>query len=422
MGLPLGNGGGDTSTVIKLVIMTILIMFLVPTLFTLYVPLHETEHDSYNNQIAQLEQSYYLSTGHVVTATTEVWALTGIYTPYQGGDYGITPDGWIYGKRIGDATNELYSPRQYNSNYAGTIGGYTVGYNKADGLYYYESAPSNRIDIVPAITSVEDGEGHTTQHPFPNPIIESNTTVYTEVSMDNEHISSIFFTPSGKTETDKGYYYEYTGYRYAFQPLRPYTAEIGGVQKQVEPQSTSLSLIWYRYTTISGIAGQLTLSGSDTGLSYLDSKDITDNFNASTYSSTFDMTFNNIAMHISIRLDPARIIQGMSPKECFDNGYWTVMISSDAVITSKLNDASYDFNPNNVFNTLIKMFTFRVTEDYDIDGWIGILASLLITMPLYACLIAFALIYPESLILVAILGAIQTISSALSGWDLNPFD
>lgn len=398
------NEGGNTETIIKLVVMALFITFLVPTMFTLFIPQHDTNVDPYEQQIAQLEQSYYMSTGHVVTATTEVWGLTGIYTPFDGAfdsgsTYGISGDGWIYSEKV-----KSYTPKQYNPADDGTIGGYIVGYNQNDGLYYYTRAPDNRSDIVPATGTV------------PNLTINENTTLYTEVSMCNEHISSIFFTSGGKTVTDRGYYYEYTGYRYAFSPLKAYTASIGGVDTEVEPNSTSLSLIWYQYSTLAGIAGQLTISGSDTGLSYLNADDIVREFNASTYSSTFDMTFNNIAMHLTIRLDPARIARGMTPADCFNQGYWSVIVSSDAVATSKLNDATYDFNPNNIFDTLIKLFTFRITEDYNIDGWIGILASLIITMPLYACLIAIALEYHIVLIFVAILGAIQAITSIFSGW------
>ncbi len=403
----MGSGGGNTETLMKWVATALIVLFAVPLMFTLFVPQHEINVDPYEQQIAQLQESYYLSTGHTVTATTEVWGLTGIYTPYNGSTYstyGITDDGWIYGKREID-----YVPTQYDPSNANVIGGYRVGYNESDHLYYYLTAPSNRSDIVTASGSP------------PNLTLdaEGKSTVYTEVAMDNANISSIFFTPGGKTTTDKGYYYEYTGYRYAFQPLRPYTALVGGSEKEVVPNSTSLSLIWYRYSTLSGIAGQLTLSGSDTGLSYLNADDIVREFNSSTSSSTFDMTFNNVAMHISIRLDPTYVSKGYSPKDCFNNGWWSVIVSSDAVATSKLNDATYDFNPNNVFDTLIKLFTFRITEDYNIEGWMGILASLIITMPLYACLIVIALEYHIVLIFVAILGAIQAITSIFSGW--NPF-
>lgn len=381
------SGTTDTGFVVKVIVFALLLMFLVPLFFSLFIPQVDNGEDmKYAEQIQQLENEYYLSTGRTVTATTETWALTGIYEPFYGSSYGITDDGWIFGAR---ATK--YSPAQYtiDQSVSGIKNRYEVEYR--DGLYYY-TAVDTTID-----KSHNVGD------------------LYTAVAMDNAHVSDVFFTPSGKTTTDQGYYYDYTGYRYAFQPLRPYHTYIGGIESEVEPNSTSLSLIWYQYSSMNGIAGQLTISGSDSGLSYLSSTDILREFNQSTYSSTFDLTFNNVAMHLTIRLDPIRIAEGKSVEECYNQGWWSVIVSSDAIVTSSLNDASYDFNPNNVFDTLIKLLTFRIAEDYDIEGWQGTIASLLVTMPLYACLMALALVFPQSLILVAILGAIQAIVSLASG-------
>ena len=383
----LDSGTTDTGFVVKIIIFALLLMFLVPLFFSLFIPQVDNGEDTkYAEQIQQLEDEYYLSTGRTVTATTETWALTGIYEPFYGSSYGITDDGWIFGAR---ATK--YSPAQYtiDQSVSGIKNRYEVEYR--DGLYYYTKVDST-IDKSHNIGDL-----------------------YTAVAMDNDHVSDVFFTPGGKTTTDKGFYYDYTGYRYAFQPLRPYHTYVGGIVTEVEPNSTSLSLIWYQYSSMNGIAGQLTISGSDSGLSYLSSTDILREFNQSTYSSTFDLTFNNVAMHLTIRLDPIRIAEGKSVEECYNQGWWSVIVSSDAIVTSSLNDASYDFNPNNVFDTLIKLLTFRIAEDYDIEGWQGTIASLLVTMPLYACLMALALIYPQSLILVAILGAIQAIVSLVSG-------
>lgn len=377
----------DTGFVVRVIVFSLLLLFFVPLFFSLYLPhIEDGEDMRYAEQISQLESEYYLATGHNVTATTETWALTGIYEPFYGSTYGITDDGWIFGARATDYAPWQYSEENLDANFQ-----YSVEYR--DGLYYYKT-------VSPLDKSHNVGD------------------LYTAVSMDNEHTSDIFFTPGGKTTTDKGYYYDYTGYRYAFQPLRPYHTYIGGVDTEVEPNSTSLSLIWYQYSTMSGLAGQLTVSGNDTGLSYLSASDILREFNQSTYSSTFDLTFNNVAMHLTIRLDPIRIAEGKSVETCYNQGWWSVIVSSDAIVTTSLNDASYEFNPNNVFDTLIKLLTFRIAEDYDIEGWQGTIASLLVTMPLYACLLALALIYPQSLILVAILGAIQAITSIASGWGL----
>lgn len=399
------GGGGDSSFTMKMIVFALMMVFLVPIMFSLYVPLAQGEGE-YEKQIKQLEEDYYLASGNSIIATTEPWALTGIYTPFDGINYGYTPDGWIYSSKI-----KTYEPLQYKES-AGAENPFRVEYNDADGLYYYTLVPSSDKEHTPATPIRENPDDESSRiigYDF------TNASMYTGVTMDNDHKSDVFFTPAGKVVTDSGYYYEYSGYRYAFAPLREYQAYIGGQETTIKPNSSSLSLIWYQYSSYSGIAGQLTISGSDSGLSYLTSQDILRAFNQATYSSTFDMTFNNVAMHLTIRLDAVRMTT-MDVETCYNNGYWSVFVTSDAIASSSINDASYDFNADNIFHTLIKLFMFDITDDYDIDGWLGIVASLLVSMPLYAALIVIALDHYIVLIGVALLAVIQGLASTFSRW------
>lgn len=376
--MALFGGNNNTSPfVARMIIFALVMMFLFPVAFTLYAPAI-TNNANYSDQIHALENEYYLSNGEQPTATTEIWALSGVYLPYAGLDYNYTPDGWIYGDLV-----KNYTPAQYP--------GTTAQYNNDDGLYYYSSVANTHNKTY----AVGD--------------------LYTAVSMDTDHKSTVFFTADGKTtDADGRYYYQYNGYRYAFSPLRPITVETAdGTQTHIEiqPNSSTLSLLFYQYATINGIAGQLSLSGSDGGISYLTGSDIVRNYNPATYSAKFDMQFNRIAMHLTIRLDVDKITAGMSPETAFNNGYWAVIVSSDAVASTSINDASYSFSVDNVFNTLVSLLTFRLTDQYDISGWLATLASLLVTMPLYAGLLAIALENYYIFILVAILGAIQAAAS-----------
>ena len=373
----------------KMIIFALGIMFLFPIMFTLYVPA-VAEAGEYDEQIKDLENEYYLSTGSQVSATTEVWALSGIYTPFDGKQYGTTADGWIYSDKVVN-----YSPEQYN------VGTSAISVRLMDnGLYYYTSVPSTDLSHTAATyTAGTDTWDY------------SEASLYTSVTMDSAHTSSVFFTTSSKTTTDDGYYYDYTGYRYAFSPLRAYETEVGGQVVEVQPNSTSLSLIWYQYSSYNGIAGQLAISGSDTGVSYLTSAEIVKAFNSSTYSSTFDMTFNNVKMHLTIKLDAVKLAAGMTVQEAYNSGFWSVVVSSDAVASSSINNSTYDFSADNIWNTLVDLFTFNLTDDYDIEGWEATLASIMVSMPLYACLIALALSNYWILIGVALLAAINSASS-----------
>lgn len=405
----------------KMVIVALLITFFTPLFFTLFVPTiaDETE-DPYADQIAELEEQYYLSTGKKPTATTEVWGLKGIYTPFNGVKYSYSDDGWLYSDIIGTTTEDAYSPYQYSASNPDSYS--TTDYKvmrMSNGLYYYIKAPSNDAGAIKVATQIlEDHDNNPKTPPvFRGKYDYSDATLYTAVTMDWQHPSTIFFTTSDRHEVNGHYYYSYTGYRYSFSPLREFGMNINGNITQIQPNSTSLNLIWYKYATNNGIAGQLAINSQDQSVSYLSASDIVRNYNAEVYSSTFDMVFGaGITMHLTIRLDPyilSNASEPMSVEQCFNAGYWSVIVSSDAVASSSIQDSSYDFSLDNIFDTLKNLFTFKITEKYDIPGWEGILASLLITMPLYAVLIAVCLSNYYLLILVALLGVIQMIASGL---------
>lgn len=388
--MSLGGGGGTPEWTSKMVIFALAMLFLIPTCISVFAPSHMA--GSYDEQIAKLEDEYYLTTGIRPTPTTEVWGLVGIYTPYIAGHpYGYTADGWIYSDKVVE-----YEASQYPDG--------SSGHSKVElmdnGLYYYTAVAPDDLTHT-AATRTADGWDY------------SEASLYTAVTMDNDHKSTVWFSTGNRGETSDGFYYDYTGYRYAFGPLRTYETDVGGVVTEVRPGSTTLSLIWYQYASYSGISGQLSISGSDTGVSYLSASDILRAFDSHTYSSTFDMTFNNVAMHLTIRLDPTKVSAGVSVQDCYNLGFWSVIVSSDSLSSGSVGDKSYDLSVDNLLNVLVSLFTFNVAKDYGIDGWIGTIASLGITMPFYAILIALSLEYTPLLILTGILAAIQ---AGLSWW------
>lgn len=421
MGLAfIGGGGGGGSFEYKMIGFAMSLIILVPTLFILFVPGYSDNHD-WEEEMGSIENTYYEQTGQSSTTSQNVWTLTGIYTPYSGNKIGYTEDGWIYGLKIDTDAPTQYSP---TLQYPGQL----VVIQAPNNLFYYLSVPDTLSESIVTLKEsskytdttsdhregdyiITDGKYDNNYHYEGEKIVITSTagaTVYSSVTFNKSQKSDIFFTTSSKTETDEGYYYAYTGYRYVFQPLSDYTTTIGGITEKVKANSTSLSLIWYEYYTVSGIAGQLAVSGSDKGISYLTSDDIIRQFNSSNYTSTFDMTFNSVQMHLVIRLDPARLTGGYSIADCYNLGYWSVLVYSDAVADS-MASSTYEFSAENILNTLISLFTFRVAEDYDIDGWLGIFASMMITMPLYIALLVICLEHPELWIFFILLALIQSL-------------
>ena len=379
-----------------LIVFALAILFITPLVVATIYPSSANADQDAEDKINDLQNQYYLSTGHNLAANTEIWPLSGIYTPFDGtGGYLYTEDGWIAKQKV-----QNYTPSQY----AGTTDEVTAKLNTADGLYYYTTVPGSDREH----TAASDlGGGN---YDF------TDASIYARVCMSEAYKSSIFFTEGGKTTTDNGFYYAYSGYRYAFSPIRAVTLADDSIGVEVQPFSTSLSLIWYSYSTTSGVAGMLSIAGSDQGLSYLVASDITRAFNASTYTAVFDMTFNHgVKMHLTIYLDPMKISAGLTPEQAYNAGYWSIMVTSDTVATQNVNNPSHDLNIDNILNTLWDLLTFDLASDYNISGWEATLFSFCVTMPLYAALIALVL-SNYYLILGAALIAILNTLSGLTGW------
>lgn len=378
----------DNNFTFGIVVLAVAILFLMPTFISVFV-----EKDTENTASDQLENvldGYNKFTGTYPT-NEEVWSLTGIYTPVgisENGqpsqNYAYTPDHWIYGSRIG-----TYSPTQYTGGSA-----YSVTYD--DGFYFYDG---NTLD------------GH------------KAGDLYTSVAMDTAQKSDIFFTPSGKRVSGENWYYEYNGYRYSFQPLSDYLYkdQNGNIMKTTA-SNTSLSLIWYDFYGSQGISGQLVLSGSDSGVAYLTSSEIVGAFNSANNLAKFKMTFNGNDMNVYIKIKNEYTSAGYSVAECFDYGYWEIMITSISTSIQTYISTDYSMNVYNIWDTFVDLFTFNM-DAYNLSPEMQMVASITLSVIMYAALLSLGLTCYPILIFAGIVAIIQTIAFTGFEWpDLWPFD
>lgn len=363
-------GSVDNAFAYKMLLMAVAILFLMPTFISIYTDVDE------NEQVQDLLDDYKSFTGTRPT-NEAVWCLTGIYTPYSGGSsYGYTDDGWLYGSKV-----VSYSPSQYQFT----------------NMAYEVTNPSGGENVYRYVDNTTNGD-------------HLSGDLYTSVAMDVNQKSSIFFTSSGKNEEDGFFYYDYTGYRYAFQPLADYTGvNSAGEAIPVSAVTTSLSLIWYDYYGSSGISGQLVISGSDSGVAYLTATDIIRSFDSITSTSKFTMLFNGVNMNVYIRLNPYYVSQ-YSIQECYNLGYWDIMVSSLSTDVNAYLDTSNSFNPYRVFSTMVTLLTFNA-EEFGLSGWTATLASLVISLPFYVALLSIGMSFYPVLIIAGFLAAIQGISA-----------
>lgn len=372
---------GDSTFTFKALIVGMSILILMPMMVGIYAPGNLGNVDQ--NEVLQ---GYQQMTGQTASPSTSVWVLTGIYLPYSGGAYLTTEDGWISSGEV-----QTYSPSQYVS----TTEQYTVE-KDANGVFRYRD---NSADY-----NATTGTGHKAGE------------LYSRVSFDINQKSNIFFSESGRTEMDGYFYYQYDGYRMAFQPIASYTAmDQDGNKIPVVPTTTSLSLIWYQVPMQngSGVSGNLVLSGSSSGVSYINSARLLQAFNSDTMSATFDMVFNGITMKVIIALDPLYMTNNYTAEECYNNGWWSIMVTSQSADSNAYTGTDYALNPLKLLQIMIDLFTFNY-DDYNMSPWLGALCSVIFVMPLYAMLLTLCLANKELWILMGLLTAIQGISAAMS--------
>lgn len=372
-----------------LLISAIALTLLLPLAINLLYPADNVDLD-YQRKIDEINADYKDFTGSA-PVKEDVWLLRGVFTPYLGtGARGYTSDGWLYGTEI-----KTYSPSQYT----GTQYAYTVTNRET----WTDGDGNTRVNDLSAYQYSAVGAGIAG--------VEVND-IYTAVSLDVNQKSNIFFSPTAKHTVGDKFYYDYSGYRYAFSPLGTYNGvDQNGNRIEFNNATATCSIIWYSYYDLQdGLAGQLVYRGADGGTAYITSETIINNFNSANNTAKHTLSFNGVDLYLYIRLDPV-YSSSMSIQDCFNAGYWSIMITSASADTTAYTATDYKFNPENVFTTMIDLLTFNL-DDYGFSPFVGLICSFIIVVPFYVGLLVIGFNNMPVLILEGILLAIQAITTA----------
>lgn len=397
-------GGVDSQFTYRVLIMAVVFTTVTPLFMSAF-------YDVNTSAISDMESDYRRMTGSD-PVSEEVWALTGIYTPYSAGaTYGYTSDGWLYHDRIGgtyagkDPTSEqrtveaasAYAPTQYTAGLQAQSY-YSVAYDGTVYRYTGTGQDGSSVD------STQDGH--------------SRGDVYTMVTMDSSKKSRIFFAEGTKVDGGNGtFYYAYEGYRYAFTPLTDtVTVSADGESVSISSQQTTMSLIWYSYYGNEGLSGQLVLNSSDGGIAYLTAAQIISAYNSQNNTAKFTLTFNGVDINCYIMINPTYTSMGYSISDCFYNGYWSVMITSLTTNSDSFLATDFSLNVSNLWETVIGLLTFDYSN-FGIDGDLGVIATLFMVVPMYLGLIVIGMSYAPVLILTGLLGAFQALAVAMQHWS-----
>lgn len=326
-GLTSSNGGGEHSYT-GLAVWCATYTIIITLLLSILLPASAAAEYSFEEVYAERQQLANY-TGESITGNTP-WTLEAVYTPWVvGEDYNVTDSGWLYGSQI--------SP-------------YTL-----DGVNYLDQSIV-RLDPTQK-SSV----------PLYNSTVSGTITVrddYGTLGNIGAWLVAIFTLGSidlvSPYEHDYSYpAWNFTGYRYEFQPLLPFQSGTNSVDGE-------LSIVWYQLpgSGAEGLSGGLVIYGQDNVmLASYSAVDIIADYNlGSAYSTKYTFDFEGTPIDLNIRFDP-EVTAGIMPAEqAWTEGKWTLAVSTSSAgqFIDLANSATYSTSLGNMIDTFINIFTFKM--------------------------------------------------------------
>ena len=316
---------------------------------------------SYDEVAAYRNELVSFSGNTMVNSTP--WVLTHAYTPWvpsMGVQYHMDNDGWLFGEdvaysEIGKAAN-IALDVDHKSTTLISVGN-KEGYSYASGREWWAGDNWFGWDI----SGVTDFFG-----------IDSNT--YT----------------SGTANT-----WNYTGYRYTFDPTLPFG-------NGVSSKDGTLSVVWYTFGGHEGLSGGLDVySGSkpngDVILASYDAVDIIAGYESvGGYAANYDFDFDGYHLQLSIKFDPTKTATH-TLMECWVNGWWTMAISSVSAgnFYDVENSTAFVSTAGSLIDTFKSIYTFSMPSIS--NPWMDLILWLLVALPMTIALLCITLKFVQSI-------------------------
>ena len=286
------------------------------------------------------------------------WVLTHVYTPWNpslGADGHVTDDGWLFGQDveysyIGKAANIKLDTTQKSSrplSFTEDASTYTV----VDGVKKIYGIP-----VIGTIGSAVAG------------LIGLDVREYKTVTANN---------------------WDYTGYRYVFDPTMPFGES--GEGKTVS-RDGSLSLVWYNYNGSEGLSGGLDIYGGEILLASYSAADIIADYSASSgFATVYDFTFGGVLLNLSIKFDQSVIEAGLPLMQAWTQGLWSMAVSSTSAgnFFDINNSTSFTATAGNMIQTFIQIYTFDVPSIN--NPWMDLLLWIMVGLPMTIAMLCVTL-------------------------------
>lgn len=366
----LGSSDGSSDGLFfRVAIFATVLSITVTALFSIILPGVTTEY-SYEDFMNERDSVMSFTGDNMINSNP--WRLVQVTTPYTiGTDYNVDDSGFLYGSSVDYADIGSSVFRMDNSQRSGTTlnqSNETVTVTETEVKWQYR----NNITKWAAI---------------PGAVVLSNIT--------GRPVE--FFT----TTTNEVDYptWQHTGYRYVLQPMLPFK---DNTSSSVDG---SLSLVWYKSPNGSqGISGGLVIYGHDrTIISNYSATDIISDYNTSSgYSTKYNFTFDGIPLSLNIRFDPEVINGSASLEEAWDNGAWSIAITSVSAgnFLDLQDSSSFTTSLGSIVNTFINIYKFDIPN---------------VNNPLYNVLLWLFCVFPAELALMLFLKSVFGMAGVAAG-------
>lgn len=362
---------GDDQVLIRIAVFGIAMSVMCTAMIT--VLLSDNGSGDYDfDQIQEYRKDLSSFTGQSMLNQTP-WVLQHVYTPWtpdMDTDGHVTDDNWLYGTEVtdypylGQSTRIKLDPDRKSS--------IILGIDDRTYQYTYDSG-------------------------IPNPLFDKNSSpwqiaewFYTHVSgFDMVHsridyvnqgmlnLASILGIDTNLTATGEAHMWNYTGYRYVFDPTLPFQVNSTSIK------DGALSIVWYSYLGQEGLSGALDVYGGDVLLGSYSAMDIINAYNTSSgYATHFDFDFEGTTLSLYISFDADKIESGMPLMEAWTHGHWSMAISSVSVgnFLDVDNSTSYSATGGSMIKTFIQIYTLSLPSVH--NEWMDVILWLLVGLPM----------------------------------------
>ncbi len=352
--------GSDDATLMKVAVFGIAMSIVCTAMISIMFVSSEAYGDYDPDTIEDYRQDISSFTGASMLSDTP-WVLQYVYTPWiadMGVEGHLDDDEWLYGTSIayddiGKAANISLDPEQ-KSTVPISVSNQTYGYSKQSGYKWWADETNWWSGITRPVGEFFGADPYT----------------YT---------------------TGNAAVWNYTGYRYVFDPTLPFKVDENG-DNEPSVMDGKLSLVWYTYNGQEGLSGGLDVYGGNVLLASYSAADIVSAYDSSSgYATTYKFNFEGTILNLSIRFNQEVIEQGTALMQAFSEGDWTMAITSvSAGNFLDLDDSiSYSATMGSMISTFTQIYTFSLPS---IDNpWMDLLLWLMVGLPMTLAMLLIGL-------------------------------